>query len=211
MPKENAYGPIDFVYKTCDCAKWRSFLYATFQRLKESNLPERFKKAKIEDWKALGDLDLERVIRIIENCLMKESKNWIFISGPAGTGKSFLASVMAKISLFYGRDIYYADVVSLLDDLRPDSVEPEKSAFVLKRTKKCDLLILDDLGQEKATEWVRTQVYSIINARWSAGKPTIITSNFSMERLKVNISEAVYSRVKGESLDLLLTGKDLRI
>ena len=73
----------------------------------------------------------------------------------------------------------------------------------MSRCDKADLLILDDLGQEKVSDWVRDRLYRIISNRWNSGKKTIFTSNYSVDKLKETVGEAVHSRVKGDSLELL--------
>ena len=54
---------------------------------------------------------------------------------------------------------------------------------VINRYKSCDLLIIDDLGQEQATEWTTSILYAIINDRYEAMKPIIITTNFNESNL----------------------------
>ena len=76
--------------------------------------------------------------------------------------------------------------------------------------KKCKLLIIDDIGAEKVTEWVRERMVSIINTRVSGRLSTIYTSNLSPEELVAQFEERIGSRVIGCSQLVEITGKDRR-
>ena len=76
--------------------------------------------------------------------------------------------------------------------------------------KKCKLLIIDDIGAERVTEWVRERLVSIINTRVGAGLSTIYTSNLSPEELKEGLGDRISSRVLGSSGVVEITGADRR-
>ena len=81
---------------------------------------------------------------------------------------------------------------------------------VLDMLKKCKLLIIDDIGAERVTEWVRERLVSIINTRVGAGLSTIYTSNLSPEELKEGLGDRISSRVLGSSGVVEITGADRR-
>lgn len=76
--------------------------------------------------------------------------------------------------------------------------------------KGCKLLIIDDIGSEKFTEWVRERLVSIINTRVSNGLSTIYTSNLSPEELKEGLEERIASRILGYSGVIEIKGSDRR-
>ena len=81
------------------------------------------------------------------------------------------------------------------------------------RTHTCNELTIDDLGKERGTEWVCEQIYAILNARYLAEKPTIITTENSIEDLKNNYSEngkAILSRLKENFISVAMIGQDYR-
>ena len=74
-----------------------------------------------------------------------------------------------------------------------------------------EILILDDLGSEKITEYLRTTFYYIFNEREIWERPTIITSNLSLEELDNHLGARVSSRIAGSCEVLKFTGKDRRL
>lgn len=141
----------------------------------------------------------------------ESEKKWLFLTGTSGTGKTFTSVICAKVALLQEKSVYFSSVTDLLSDLRPNEAYPAKSADILKRCKEVDLLILDDIGHEKSSQWVREQLYMIINSRWNSMKATIFTSNFDIQNIETTISSAVHSRIRGESIYVKFNDSDKRI
>lgn len=136
-------------------------------------------------------------------------QNWVYVHGAVGTGKTYLAILAAQAALYRKETVYFTTVADLLDSLRPNRGEEETDK--MEWYKSAQLLILDDIGQEKASEWVREKLYVLINYRWNHGYPTFFTSNKPLENLKSTISEAVYSRVRGKAYVIKIESEDKRI
>lgn len=66
---------------------------------------------------------------------------------------------------------------------------------VIREYEQCDVLVLDDLGAEKATDWVREMLFLIIDSRYTSGRTTIITSNLSPRQLGETLSERIADRI----------------
>lgn len=77
--------------------------------------------------------------------------------------------------------------------------------------KDCKLLIVDDIGAERVTEWVRERMVSIINTRVSNNLATIYTSNLSPEELKEELGGRISGRVLGSSQIVEIIGGDRRV
>jgi DNA replication protein DnaC len=77
--------------------------------------------------------------------------------------------------------------------------------------KGCKLLIIDDIGAERVTEWVRERMVSIINTRSSNGLCTIYTSNLSPKELTEELGDRIASRVLGSSQVVEISGGDWRL
>jgi len=170
-----------------------------------ANLPARLKTHFKFDKYDFDKFKKETLFLLLETT---EDKNWSYIWGGPGSGKTFSAVLLAKLAIMLGKSVYFTGVTKMLEGLRPDGLDKT----ILQRCEDVDLLILDDIGQEKSSQWVRERLYLIIDSRWNSMKKTIFTSNFNTENLKTSISEAVYSRVKGESVELhLSTLKDKRL
>jgi DNA replication protein DnaC len=73
-------------------------------------------------------------------------------------------------------------------------VKPADPAFMAGLTTN-ELLILDDLGQEHPNEFVRTKLFGLIDGRYNAGLPTIITTNQSEQEIKARLGPAAISRI----------------
>jgi len=193
----------------CDCSIERENILKVIKLLGQSNLPNLKRHFRLSEWNMPGELDFD-FLDVFSSGIETGKKGWLYIRGNAGTGKTFLATVLARLALMKERSVYFSDTVSLMDILRPDVSNAHLE--VKQLLEDVDLLILDDIGHEKSSQWVREQLYKIINHRWSKGLQVILTSNFEIERLKETVSEAVYSRVKGFSLEIpIVNSKDLRL
>jgi DNA replication protein DnaC len=150
-----------------------------------------------------------------------------FLFGPCGVGKTHLAvGMMRHIILQKSPDAYriadiirgiydaeFIPVTSLLLRIKktfsPDAAESEGD--VIDRVASRKLLVLDDLGTEKVTEWVLQTLYTIIDIRSRERLQTIITSNFSLDEIKDRLSDRISSRIIGMCKVLPMVGDDKRI
>ncbi len=191
---------IGYTYEYCDCFVEAQSLKVSRRLLKESNIPTGLIKLyNLVEWEESSDITFKDLVDIIDKAGIEE--NWLFLHGKAGTGKTYITIILAMIAILREKSVYFSDIVSLLDDLRPGNPD---AGWILKQCEKVDVLILDDIGHEKSSQWVRERLYLIINRRWNSRKVTLFTSNFSIENLKKTVSEAVYSRVKGECWEVQL-------
>ena len=110
-----------------------------------------------------------------------EAGEGIYIEGTFGTGKTHLAAAIA-LSLIE-RD--YSVILKTADDLFRDikrtfdGDDTGAEHKLLDNYKTCDLLIIDDLGKEQATDWTTAMLYAIVNDRYERLMPTIVTTNFN--------------------------------
>lgn len=108
----------------------------------------------------------------------------LYLFGECGTGKTFLAAIIAQQFLLDFKTLAFGDVPALLDEIKRTFDGNGNAQDVLDRYCNCDLLVLDDIGAGQITEWNVGVLYQIINARYNAGKPVVITSNFDIDGLK---------------------------
>lgn len=146
----------------------------------------------------------------------------LFIYGPQGTGKTMLAAIIANTLVANGKSVLFASVPDLLNDIRAtlfNSDGPETSD-IFQAIKDVDLLVLDDLGAEKISEWTLEQLFVIINHRYNRWLTTVITSNHRMKELAKKMAAAVddnnsgrriMARVFGMCQTVFLGGRDYRI
>ena len=112
-------------------------------------------------------------------------RNGLFIMGPKGTGKTHLVAAIANQLMQAGTPVICMTMIDLLDRIKRtyESArqygEEDSEGAVLNTYKEVPLLIIDDIGKEPATEWAVSKIYAIINARYEAYLPTIITTNYT--------------------------------
>lgn len=138
----------------------------------------------------------------------------LILMGPVGTGKSHAALAAAREWLARRYDelrgtsdpvFQVHQVVELLDAMRPGGDDQ-----VGARAARARLLLLDDLGAERATEWAGERLYGLVNRRWLDGLATIVTTNVPAPDLTGALGDRVLSRLAGGATVLRLTGPDRR-
>jgi len=120
-------------------------------------------------------------------------EGWLLLKGGYGCGKTHLAAAIANCAVERGRPVLFITVPDLLDHLRaafgPASSTGYDERFEEIRT--VPLLILDDLGTESPTSWAQEKLFQILNYRYNARLPTVITTNRDLEE----IPPRVFSRL----------------
>ena len=99
--------------------------------------------------------------------------------GPVGTGKTFLAACIANAVISQGYRVRLTSFARVADEI----FKAENKAEYIDHLCRYDLLILDDLGVERKTEYMQEMVYKIVNARYVAGAPVIVTTNLTPDEL----------------------------
>jgi DNA replication protein DnaC len=121
-----------------------------------------------------------RRVRDVAQIYAEEPKGWLVLMGPHGTGKTHLAAAIANYQREQGQsDVMFVVVPDFLDYLRaafnPQSPIPYDRRF--DEVKKMPLLVFDDLGTESATPWAKEKLFQLLNFRYSAHLPTVITTS----------------------------------
>ncbi|HWP52014.1 MAG TPA: ATP-binding protein [Clostridia bacterium] len=115
-------------------------------------------------------------------------------TGEVGSGKTFAAACVANALIDRGIPVWMRSLPRLLADLQN---RWEKSEL-LGELAACSLLILDDLGSERCSDYALEQLFLVIDTRYRAGKPLIITTNLTAEELKHPADlryERIYDRI----------------
>jgi DNA replication protein DnaC len=114
---------------------------------------------------------------------------WLIFFGGYGCGKTHLAAAIANYRIAHGQPSLFVGVPDLLDHLRatfnPESPVSYDERF--ERVRTAPLLILDDLGAQSTTPWAQEKLYQIINYRYNARLPTVITSNSRLEEIDLRL------------------------
>lgn len=140
------------------------------------------------------------------------SPDSILLTGPSGLGKTHLSSAVAHALIDLGYDIVYETagvIFSLMENMRFGRAS-EEDEYRVNRVQECDLLIIDDLGSEFVTPFVRSALFSIINGRLMNNKKMMISTNLSQDDLAQMYDSRILSRIFGNFICLELYGKDVR-
>jgi DNA replication protein DnaC len=139
----------------------------------------------------------------------KESPGLLSL-GNVGTGKTYAASATANELLKNQiRSLVFATVPFLLRDLRREELSGGTAAPLYRSTIDADLLVLDDLGSQKNSEFTEQLIYMIVSER--GNKPLIVTGNTSLENLQISIGQRTLDRILGRCQKrLLIEGQSRR-
>jgi DNA replication protein DnaC len=113
-------------------------------------------------------------------------EGWLVLTGGYGAGKTHLAAAIANHRAIQGYTVLFVVVPDLLDHLRA-AYDP-RSGISYDRTfdevRSAPLLVLDDLGAQSSTPWAQEKLFQILNYRYNAKLPTLITMSMSMEEFE---------------------------
>lgn len=108
----------------------------------------------------------------------KGDLNGLLFYGPTGTGKSFLAACVANALMERRVPVLMTSIIKLT------SATIDEVNEAARHMRRARVLILDDLGAERGTDFKLEQVYNIIDDRCNGKRPMIVTTNLSMEQMK---------------------------
>jgi DNA replication protein DnaC len=150
-------------------------------------------------------------------------EGWLVFLGINGCGKTHLAAAIANERRERGEPALFLVVPDLLDYLRhtfsPESQTSYEQAF--EEVRQSPLLILDDFGRrastgkhdstgkQESTPWAHEKLYQILNYRYNAELPTVITSSLHLDQIEVSYA----SRIGDPSISdfIVITAPDYRI
>lgn len=154
------------------------------QRLKEI----RFRCYKITD-------SNRKIFKIASNYVehfdeMFEKHQGILFWGNVGTGKSYTAAAIANELIDRKTPVIMTSFIKLLKEIGSF----DEDTGYMDRLNLAKLLIIDDLGAERGTDYALEKVYDIIDSRYRSGKPIILTTNLEIEQMK-NCDDIRYNRI----------------
>ena len=141
----------------------------------------------------------------------EKSGNLLF-SGDTGLGKTFLSACIARTVADSGYSVVYESAGHLFTKLERAKFDPsEENRKEAAKYTLCDLLIVDDLGTEMGSQFVTSALYTLINDRLLERKPTIISTNLTVEDLSRRYSAQIVSRLRGSYTRVPFLGDDIRV
>lgn len=178
------------------------------QRQKKSGLSLKLKNARFQDtqfskYKPKDRQNSEAVYTMVQKYLANlmenlktvgKSPEGLFIHGETGSGKTHLLGCMANKLIENNVDLLYMVYADLLDRIREtyNDSKAETESSILRRINNVPVLLIDDLGMEKNSEFAQKYLGQIIDHRYRNMLPTIITSNFTLSELKDRSKNDMY-------------------
>jgi len=119
----------------------------------------------------------------------EKPRGWLVFMGGFGSGKTHLAAAIANYRAGLGDPPLFVMVPDLLDHLRATFSPSSNTTFDRRfdEIRTAPLLVLDDLGTQSMTPWVREKLYQLFNYRYNAELPTVITTSDSLDEMDARI------------------------
>ncbi len=210
-------------YCTCECERKRFEVEREeFRRNQEAAEMQRFRTVSGITG-SLGESRFEKYAVTAENqkpyaiCRryaerfeeLPRKNQGLLLWGGVGTGKTFTAACIANTLLDKGVPVVITSLARLLGTGKGFGIDEE----YIGELNRAKLLIIDDLGAERSTDFALEKVYSIIDSRYSAGLPMILTTNLDLREMQncVDIRyKRVYERILEVCYPVRFEGKSLR-
>lgn len=141
---------------------------------------------------------------------MKKRGKGLMFFGKVGTGKTFISACIANALIDGGHPCLVTNFARLVNTI---SGMFEGKQDYIDGLNKFDLLVIDDLASERDTEYMGEIVQNIIDSRYRAGLPLIITTNLTADEIKHPAEirkQRIYSRLMEMTMPFEVTGEDRR-
>ncbi|HHX96159.1 MAG TPA: ATP-binding protein [Clostridia bacterium] len=157
---------------------------------------------------------LEECVSFAENICRGKAVDNLLLCGNIGTGKTHLCSAIANYVLQAGISVAYLKIGILMDLIREAKYNFDSQVVRpinrLQSLYQVDLLIIDDLGTEVVSDFVREQLFYLIDERLNFHLPWIISTNLSLNEIGTLYEDRLSDRILGTSTVLKFTGASIR-
>lgn len=204
----------------CICSCKQKELEAVKEREKRENLERTrricFVESNMSSWTFEND---DRKNPKLSNAMMRYAENFsefraeskgLLLYGSVGTGKTYFAACIANRLIDNGYSVLMTNFARLTNQIQ--GMFEGKQEFI-DSLNKYTLLIIDDLGAERKSEFMQETVFNIIDSRYRSGLPFIITTNLTPEEIKspneVNFAR-IYDRVLERCFPVEISGQSRR-
>ncbi len=163
------------------------------------------------------DADRTTMAKVLESC-KRYVRNFdaggqnLLFCGPPGLGKTHLSLAIAERVARSGHLVMYASAPRLMGQLESAKFrQAEENLEYREVIYGCELLVIDDLGAEMVTRYTQSEMYDLINSRLNTSRPTIISTNLTIEEIDKLYTNRVASRIAGAYATVQFRGRDIRL
>lgn len=182
------------------------------ERLKANGLQDRY----LHDYtfmnaKGYNLEEIKKAHRYVTEWDTMESENrGLLLWGNIGTGKTYIAACIANALIEQGVSVLMTNFSKILNTLSP-MYNGDRNAFI-DSLNQYSLLIIDDLGIERNSDFALEQVFSVIDSRYRCKKPLIITTNLTIDEMNhADLAHTrIYDRILEQCTPLMVNNQNIR-
>lgn len=196
-----------FLYRQCEKYKAKEV-----RKQEELVLSAKFQQRSFETFK-ITDKNREafEICKEYADKFEKFTPYGLLLMGTVGTGKTHLAAAIVRVAIRKGIPTAFVKVPQLLEEIKAGyGGNGQESKQLQDKVKTRRLVVLDDLGAEKITDWTLDRMYQIIDSRYSQELPTIITTNCKHQELEDHVGKRAYDRILEMCQPAGITGPSYR-
>ena len=207
----------------CSCRPARTRLNWTSRLFKEADIPERYRWHFSADFaaRAPDGTPIQVAGRVAEylSTLVdfdEEPERGFLLYGPPGTGKTLLGCIMLnELMLRHGRRGRFLNLSRtffqrLRDTYSENSRDYGRTWPIFDELCRLPYLMLDDFGTQRGTDWEGEMLYALVDARYGEQRFTVITTNQSLEEVKLDSGGRIFSRLMEMCHTVAMDGIDYR-
>lgn len=207
--------------KMCDCMK--SLLRAESYRRLNALTPlslSTFESFSLDFYSSKTEEESRKSSRSMMETVYNNCKKYavsfslsspsLIMQGGTGLGKTHMSLAIANTVIQKGFGVVYCSVNNIITKLEREHFGRD-DGDTGKSLLECDLLILDDLGTEFRSAFSSAEIYNIVNTRLMTQRPTIISTNLSIQELQERYTERFASRIMGDYVRVAFCGRDNRL
>lgn len=160
---------------------------------------------------------MEKVLRLCqdfaESIIKNNCKNNLLFYGAVGTGKTHLSSAIANRLVEKRKTVIYRTISQIMTSIYEAKFNFQNQGRhpeVLEALRNVDLVIVDDLGTEKTTDFVVTELFELVNDRLRMGKPMLVSTNVNLSELPGRYNVRIADRLITQSMCVEFEGTSIR-